>query len=164
MRAQQGRRAATGVTAEPIELIERPADMLARNTSRAAEARKGANRLAVEAWNMRMLGFQGPPQPSPALGDVLNAGYRYLEVKCLGCNTHQIVALDIVRRPKTKPVHELEATCAAASAPKSGAMPTSEAISSRCGRRRFQPAIRRQRGGRANGETNCFWGANANSL
>ena len=39
-----------------------------------------------------MLGFQGPAQPSPALGDTLNAGYRYLEVKCLGCNTHQTVA------------------------------------------------------------------------
>ena len=55
-----------------------------------------------------MLSFQGPAQPSPALGDALNAGYRYLEVKCLGCNTHQTVALDIVRRPKTTPVHELE--------------------------------------------------------
>jgi hypothetical protein len=29
-------------------------------------------------------------------------------VKCLGCDTHQTVALDIVRRPKTTPVHELE--------------------------------------------------------
>jgi hypothetical protein len=75
---------------------------------RATEARKDADRLGVEAWNKRMLGFQGPAQPSPALGDVLNAGYRYLEVKCLGCNTHQTVALDIVRRPKTTPVHELE--------------------------------------------------------
>lgn len=26
----------------------------------------------------------------------------------LGCDTHQTVALDIVRRPKTTPVHELE--------------------------------------------------------
>ena len=75
---------------------------------RATEARKQADRLAVEAWNKRMLGFQGPAQPSPALGDALNAGYRYLEVKCLGCNTHQTVALDIVRRPKATPVHELE--------------------------------------------------------
>ena len=75
---------------------------------RATEARKAADRLAVEAWNKRMLGFQGPAQPSPALGDALNAGYRYLEVKCLGCNTHQTVPLDIVRRPKTTPVHELE--------------------------------------------------------
>ena len=75
---------------------------------RAKEARKEADRLSVEAWNKRMLGFQGPAQPSPALGDALNAGYRYLEVKCLGCNTHQTVALDIVRRPKATPVHELE--------------------------------------------------------
>jgi RNase P subunit RPR2 len=45
---------------------------------------------------------------SARLGDALNAGYRYLEVRCLGCDTHQIVALDIVRRPKSTPVHELE--------------------------------------------------------
>ena len=36
------------------------------------------------------------------------ARFGYLEVKCLGCNTHQTVALDIVRRPKVTPVHELE--------------------------------------------------------
>ena len=55
-----------------------------------------------------MLGYKGPAQPSPALGDALNAGYLYLEVRCLGCDTHQTVALDIVRRPKTTPIHELE--------------------------------------------------------
>jgi hypothetical protein len=75
---------------------------------RAIEARKEADRLACEAWNKRMLGFQGPAQPSPALGDALNAGYLYLEVRRLGCNTHQTVALDIVRRPKATPIHELE--------------------------------------------------------
>jgi len=50
-----------------------------------------------------MLGFQGPAQPSPALGDAINAGFGYLEVKCLGCNTSQTVALSIVRPPKTTP-------------------------------------------------------------
>ena len=75
---------------------------------RATEARKAADKFACVAWNQRMLGFQGPAQPSPALGDAINAGYLYHEVKCLGCNTHQTVALDIVRRPKTTPVHELE--------------------------------------------------------
>jgi hypothetical protein len=75
---------------------------------RATEARKEADRLACKAWNKRMLGFQGPAQPSPTLGDALNAGLDYLEVKCLGCATHQTVALDIVRRPTTTPVHELE--------------------------------------------------------
>jgi integrase len=67
---------------------------------RATEARKAADRLACEAWNKWMLGFQRPAQPSPAVGDALNAG----EVKRLGCNTHQTVALDIVRRPKATPV------------------------------------------------------------
>ena len=75
---------------------------------RAAEARKDADSLACQAWNARMLAFQGPAQPSPALGGALNAGYRYLEVKCLGCETHQTVALDIVRQPKWKPIHEIE--------------------------------------------------------
>jgi len=75
---------------------------------RAREARKEADRLAVEAWNARMLGYRGPAQPSPTLGDALNAGFGYLEVRCLGCDTHSTVALDIVRRPKTTPIHELE--------------------------------------------------------
>src|SRR5258705_8766213 len=77
------------------------------SAERAAEARKEADKLASEAWNKRMLGFHGPAQPSPALGDAINAGFGYLEVKCLGCK-HQTVALDIVRRPKTTPIHELE--------------------------------------------------------
>lgn len=75
---------------------------------RATEARKEADRLACDAWNKRMLGLQGPAQRSPALGDVLNAGYLYLEVKYLGCDTHQTIALDDVRRPKTTAIHELE--------------------------------------------------------
>jgi hypothetical protein len=73
---------------------------------RAAAARKEADKLACEAWNKRMLGLRGPAQPSPTLGDALNAGYVYLEARCLGCDTHQTVALDIVRRPKTTPIHE----------------------------------------------------------
>jgi len=78
------------------------------SAERATEARKAADRLACEAWNKRMLAFKGPAQPSPTLGDAINAGYLYLEVKCLGCDTHQTVALDIVRRPKHTPIHELE--------------------------------------------------------
>jgi hypothetical protein len=40
-------------------------------------------------WNKRILGFQGPAQPSPTLSDAINARFGYLEVKCLGCNAHQ---------------------------------------------------------------------------
>jgi hypothetical protein len=31
-----------------------------------------------------MLGYKGSAQPLAALGDALNAGYGYLEVRCLG--------------------------------------------------------------------------------
>ena len=44
------------------------------SAERAAAARKEADRLACEAWNQRMLGYRGPAQPSPTLGDALNAG------------------------------------------------------------------------------------------
>jgi hypothetical protein len=44
------------------------------SAERAAAARKEADRLACEAWNKRMLGYRGPAQPSPTLGDALNAG------------------------------------------------------------------------------------------
>jgi hypothetical protein len=43
------------------------------SAERAKEARKDADRLACVAWNQRMLGYKGPAQPSPALGDALNA-------------------------------------------------------------------------------------------
>lgn len=75
---------------------------------RAREARKEADRLSVEAWNKRMLAFKGPAQSSPTLGEALNAGHAYLEVRCLGCDTNQPIALDVIRRPKATPIHELE--------------------------------------------------------
>jgi hypothetical protein len=78
------------------------------SAERAKHVRKEADQLACIAWNNRMLGYKGPAQPSPTLGDALNAGYEYLEVRCLGCDTHQTVALDIVRRPKHTPIHEWE--------------------------------------------------------
>jgi hypothetical protein len=119
------------------------------SAERAREARKEADRLACQAWNQRMLGYKGPAQPSPALGDALNAGYRYLEVRCLGCDTHQTVALDVVRRPKATPIHELELSCAAEIAPGSAAIPSSAATSWPCGLPRFRRMIRRRRFGRA---------------
>ena len=53
-------------------------------------------------------------------------------MKCLGCNTHQTVALNIVRRPKATPIHELERymRCKDALGYRGGR--TSAAIWSRC--------------------------------
>lgn len=81
---------------------------LERRQSARRRLAKETDRLACGAWTQRTLAFRGPAQPSPTIGDALNAGYGYLEVRCLGCDTNQTVALDIVRRPKTTPVHELE--------------------------------------------------------
>jgi hypothetical protein len=108
------------------------------SAERAAVARKEADRLACVAWNQRMLGYKGPAQPSPALGDALNAGYLYLEVRCLGCDTHQTVALNIVRRPKATPIHELERYMRCR---RFGAIRSSGAILWRSGRRRSRPSI-----------------------
>ena len=71
----------------------------------STQGSRPARRRGVEqadAW------LSGTGAAIAALGDAINAGFGYLEVKCLGCNTHQTVALDIVRRPKATPVHELE--------------------------------------------------------
>ena len=118
---------------------------------RAAQARKDADRLACEAWNARMLSFQGPAQPSPTLGDAINAGGGYLEVKCLGCNTHQTVALDIVRRPKATAILELERYMRCRDCSRLQGRPYSAVIWWPSGQRRFPPTTRRQHGGRGSG-------------
>ena len=101
---------------------------------------------------MRMLGYKGPAQPSPLLGDALNAGYGYLEVRCLGCDTHQTVALALVRRPKTTPIHELERYMRCKHVPNVAGGPSSEVISLRCGPTKSLPKVRHRSGGRANDE------------
>jgi hypothetical protein len=47
-------------------------------------------------------------RPRPSLSETAGFIYLYLEVRCLGCDTNQTVVLNIVRRPKTTPIHELE--------------------------------------------------------
>jgi ABC-type branched-subunit amino acid transport system substrate-binding protein len=84
---------------------------------RAAEARKEADRLACEAWNKRMLGFQGPAQPSPTLGDALNAGFGYLEVKCLPATRIRPLPSTSCDDRRQRRSMNSNATCAAASSP-----------------------------------------------
>ena len=109
-----------------------------QSAERAARARKVADRLACEAWNYRMLGYKGPAQPSPTLGDALNANFGYLEVRCLGCDTHQTVALNIVRRSKTTPIHELERYMRCKDCSLVAGIPLSEVTSLHCDERKSQ--------------------------
>lgn len=46
---------------------------------------------------------------SPTIGDALNAGYGYIEVRCLGCDTNQTAALNIGLRQR--PFTRLSNTC-----------------------------------------------------
>jgi hypothetical protein len=88
-----------------------------------------------------MLGYKGPAQPSPTLVDALNAGFGYLEVRCLGCDTHQT------------PIHELERYMRCKDCLQVRRYPYSAAIWSRCGQRRYQRTIRRRHGGRQSANT-----------
>jgi hypothetical protein len=118
--------------------------------------RKEADKLACEAWTKRMLAFKGPAQPSQTLGDALNAGCLYLEVKCLGCNTHQTAALDIVRRPKTTPIHELERymCCKCCSELRGYPYKRSHRVALR--RTKFRRVIRRQLGENGKSKRSAF--------
>lgn len=114
------------------------------SAERAAEARKVADRLACEAWNQRMLGFRGPAQPSPTLGDALNAGYLYLDATLI--RRSRSMWCDGRRRRRST---SWSATCAVRTVRRYGAILTNGAIWSHCGRTRFPRPTRHRIGGRA---------------
>jgi hypothetical protein len=58
----------------------------------------------------------------------MNAGFGFLEVKCLGRETHLSVDLTTLRRPKATPVTNSDAACGVASVRRLAASPTSEAV------------------------------------
>ena len=94
---------------------------------RARETRFVADVAACDAWNYRMEGYGGPAQPSPPIGDALNAGFRYLEVKCAGCDTHSTVDLTTLRLRERHPSGSLSSGCAAGPAQRSAAIRSSAA-------------------------------------
>jgi hypothetical protein len=77
----------------------------AREQVRAAI--RAADRAEAKAWSIRMEGFGGPVQPSPTIGQCLNGGLGWLEVKCNRCNTREPVAK---RHPPPPPVHMIKPT------------------------------------------------------
>jgi hypothetical protein len=77
---------------------------------RAREAVREADRAEAEAWSIRMEGYGGPAQPSPTIGQCLNGGLGWLQVKCHRCETEASIPLDCVRRPKDTPIWKLEAS------------------------------------------------------
>jgi hypothetical protein len=76
----------------------------------AKKAVREADRAEAEAWSIRMEGYGGPAQPSPTIGQCLNGGLGWLQVKCHRCKTEASIPLDCVRRPKDTPIWKLEAS------------------------------------------------------
>ncbi len=82
---------------------------LQRARERAAQAAREADAAECLLWSAQMEGFGGPAQPSPTIGQCLNAGYRWLEVMCHRCETRASLPLDTIRRPPDTPIWKLEA-------------------------------------------------------
>ena len=85
------------------------AKMRAKGAREAAKkAAREADRAEAEAWSLQMEGYGGPAQPSPTIGQCLNGGYGYLEVKCR-CTARASLPLNAIRRPRDTPIWKLEA-------------------------------------------------------
>ena len=87
------------------------ADIRARKARETAQqAARKADRAEAEAWSIRMEGYGGPAQPSPTIGQCLDAGLCWLEVECNRCKTRASLPLDAIRRPRDTPLWKLEAS------------------------------------------------------
>jgi hypothetical protein len=69
----------------------------------AAEKLKEAAVETCQAWNYRMIGYGGPVQPSPTIGEAISGGFYFLEVKCRRCHGHSLVDLTAVNEIRRKP-------------------------------------------------------------
>jgi hypothetical protein len=87
------------------------AEIRAQGAREAAKrANRDADRAEAEAWSIRMEGYGGPAQPSPTIGQCLNAGLGWLEVEYNRCKTRASLPLDAIRRPRDTPLWKLEAS------------------------------------------------------
>jgi hypothetical protein len=75
----------------------------------AQKAVREADRAAAELMSIQMEAHGGPAQPSPTIGQCLNGGYGWLQVKCHRCDTGASIPLDAIRRPRDTPIWKLEA-------------------------------------------------------
>jgi hypothetical protein len=75
----------------------------------AQKAVREADRAAAELWSIQMEAYGGPAQPSPTIGQCINGGYGWLQVKCHRCETEASIPLDPIRRPRDTPIWKLEA-------------------------------------------------------
>jgi hypothetical protein len=108
---------------------------------RAKEARQVADVAACDAWNLRMRVYGGPAQPSPLLGDVLNAGFIISRSNAPAARRTRRSICRPYDAPRKRRSGSLSTECVAAPVRISGAIGTSAVILCGCGR----PTSRRPR-------------------
>lgn len=69
-----------------------------------------ADSLFCQSWNERMWSEGGPAQPSPTIGQALNAGFGFLEVICTRCRKRLSVDLAKLKQPADRDIWILEAS------------------------------------------------------
>src|SRR6201995_3744565 len=86
----------------------------ARLSEAAGEAYKAADRALAEAHHLHCLAWSarlfigGPDDPSPKIADALHGGVPMLEVQCRHCNHGEVVDLELVVWPRTRPIHTIQ--------------------------------------------------------
>ena len=75
------------------------------------KAVREADRAASELWSIQMEAYGGPAQPSPTIGQCLNGGYGWLQVKCHRCETEASIPLDANGMSGFSPLADMPSTC-----------------------------------------------------
>src|SRR5258708_4195359 len=84
------------------------AKMRAESAREAArKAVREADRAEAHAWSLRMEGYGGPAQPTPAIRPCLNRGLRWPQVECNLCHTPAGPPPHALPRPRRTPVPKL---------------------------------------------------------
>jgi hypothetical protein len=91
-----GRKGACEVAAMTKILAEQSAEKRRVGVALIREA----DNLACQSWNEKMWSDGGPINPSPTVGQAVNGGFPWLEIKCSRCATSR----DVERFP-TYPLH-----------------------------------------------------------
>ncbi len=78
--------------------------------ARGAALVKEGDRLVCEAFNERLWSLGGPLQPSPTIGQAINCGWHWLEVRCTRCKSDNSIDMRRLRQPPTREIWQLEAS------------------------------------------------------
>jgi phage FluMu protein Com len=87
-----------------------------------------ADKLLCESWNVRMWSDGVPIDPSPTIGQAVNGGFRWLEIRCARCKTPSDVDLASMKHPPSTFVHDLASRLRCRKCTKAGRRPAATVL------------------------------------